>query len=333
MGDEACWDGCKKLLRNILPVGWQMSSLNGYDFFGDEQFDALVLGGGTLLSPHGNLGDAAIHEAKNRRVPYFIFGTGLESINWEGLPEYQQLRDFVDMVCEASLIGVRGPLSKDYLVALGVPADRVQIVGDLAVVLESYLQSDLNFQFGEGKWLGVNIGTSFGRVYGGNESHMAYELGRVLRELVSQRWKVCLFPVWPRDIKIQKTVTKQLADIPDVMSIEKVLTHRKIISLVGNFDAIIAMKLHAGIFAAIAGTPYLPWAYRPKIEDFATSIGLENFIVRSDSTAQKLLSAFKLLEQNNVMVKSRMDRGISRMRKELTRFAFQIVDKLKQYYP
>ena len=62
-GDDACWEGTRALLEPLLPSSWEITALNGYDFRGDEEFDALVVGGGTLLSVHGNLADAAMHEA------------------------------------------------------------------------------------------------------------------------------------------------------------------------------------------------------------------------------------------------------------------------------
>ncbi|MFC1719229.1 polysaccharide pyruvyl transferase family protein [Candidatus Poribacteria bacterium] len=333
MGDEACLEGYQMLMDRLSPVDWWLHSLNGYDFIGNEPFDAIALGGGTLLSPHGNLGDAAMLEAKHRQVPYFIFGTGLESIEWEGLPEEPMLSDFVEMVRGASLIGVRGPLSKNYLTEIGISAERIQVIGDPAVMLQ--VDNDDKEPSGseQERWVGVNVGTSFGRVYGWDEERMCAELVKAIESIAAQGWGICLFPIWTRDLKIQNSVAEKLSHLPRVRNIQTVTPPHELMELIRGFRSVIAMKLHVGILSAAAGTPYIPWAYRPKVEDFATAIGVEQYVVRTNANAEELVEAWEKLQQDEATVRSTMATGVAQMRSRLSRFTAEMLRELNRFYP
>jgi polysaccharide pyruvyl transferase WcaK-like protein len=44
----------------------------------------------------------------------------------------------------------------------------------------------------------------------------------------------------------------------------------------------VAVKLHAAVLAAAAGIPFISVEYRPKVRDFADSLGWGRFCVRAD---------------------------------------------------
>ena len=50
-------------------------------------------------------------------------------------------------------------------------------------------------------------------------------------------------------------------------------TTSELLSLVGNFDLLIAVRLHASIFAGVMGVPMVGVSYDPKIDRFLGSIG------------------------------------------------------------
>ena len=328
MGDEACLEGSQMLLRPVLPPDWEMVWVNGYDFKSSEAFDAAALGGGTLLSPHGNLGDYALQKAREGNKPYFIFGSGLESVEWDTLPDNQLLDRFVEMTSGASLIGVRGPGSKEYLTRIGLPEERVEIVGDPAVVLEEESPGNVLIARNDGPCIGVNVGTSFGRIYGWDEERMAGQLVYALKDLLADGWNVCLFPIWPRDLSLQQRVAEQLSDAPGLQSLDAIFNPRQLIGLIAKFDSVIAMKLHVGIFAAVAGTPYVPWAYRPKVEDFAAAIAMESYVVRTDADGPAILEAFSRLQRDKDSIRPKLTQGIAKMRESLSDFSRRLAQDL-----
>lgn len=326
-GDEACLEAARRLLEPVLPAGWELDAIDGYGFSADQPFDAVVLGGGTLLSPHGNLGDDALREARRRGAPYYVFGTGLEGPDWDGPVDPDRTARFAELVGGAELIGVRGPASRDHLAGYGVAADRIEVVGDLALALEP----DGGFRFDPpdaGPWVAGNVGTSFGHVFGRDEEAAADTLAEALDAIAARGRGVWLFPVWGPDLGLQRRVAGALSHRPRVHSEERVLDAPRAIAALGRLDAAIAMKLHAGIFAAIAGIPYVPWSYRPKVEGFARSIGVEAYAVRTDEPAAALLAAFERLERDRDAVVRGMARAVHDLRGRLRDFASRLASRL-----
>lgn len=45
------------------------------------------------------------------------------------------------------------------------------------------------------------------------------------------------------------------------------------LSIIGNFDLLIGMRLHALVFAAVMQTPLLAISYDPKVDSFVNAIG------------------------------------------------------------
>ena len=50
----------------------------------------------------------------------------------------------------------------------------------------------------------------------------------------------------------------------------------------GSAELVVGERLHASILAAACATPFVALEYRPKIRDFARSIGMEDQVVRTD---------------------------------------------------
>jgi len=45
---------------------------------------------------------------------------------------------------------------------------------------------------------------------------------------------------------------------------------------------VVAERLHAAVLAAAVGTPFVALEYRPKVRDFAASVGFEEYTLRTD---------------------------------------------------
>ena len=52
--------------------------------------------------------------------------------------------------------------------------------------------------------------------------------------------------------------------------------------LIASADVVIGERLHAVVLAAAMGTPFVAVEYRPKVRDFAASVGREDVVVRTD---------------------------------------------------
>jgi len=55
------------------------------------------------------------------------------------------------------------------------------------------------------------------------------------------------------------------------------------LGLLASADLVVAERLHAAVLAAAVGTVPVMVEYRPKLRDFAMSVGVEGLVIRSDA--------------------------------------------------
>ncbi|MGA7227974.1 MAG: polysaccharide pyruvyl transferase family protein, partial [Acidimicrobiia bacterium] len=80
---------------------------------------------------------------------------------------------------------------------------------------------------------------------------------------------------------------------------------------------VVGERLHACVLAAASGRPFVGIEYRPKVADFADSVGMSEFVTRSDQ-----LSGDRLVElAAEAMTTSldEMNRAVERYRSVLMR--------------
>jgi len=74
---------------------------------------------------------------------------------------------------------------------------------------------------------------------------------------------------------------------------EGYLAPGNILQLMGKLDLLIGMRLHALIFAALCGVPFIALPYDPKVDAFLKNIGEKPAFALADLTSQKLLAELK----------------------------------------
>lgn len=78
---------------------------------------------------------------------------------------------------------------------------------------------------------------------------------------------------YPEDVETAKKVVKQMKSPAHILKED--FTTAQLMSLVGNMDLMIGIRLHALIFAGVMGTPMIGISYDPKIDRFLKSIDEE----------------------------------------------------------
>ena len=104
--------------------------------------------------------------------------------------------------------------------------------------------------------------------------------------------RVVFLPMqFPEDVRAAESVAARMREPYTVLPGE--YTTAELLSLVGNMDLMIAVRLHALIFAGVMGVPLIGISYDPKIDRFLDSIG-EQPAGRLDTlTAPGLLAAVR----------------------------------------
>ena len=224
----------------------------------------------------------AYREVRQRTgSPVPVFGTGVAHPDfWSGREEgwVDRRREWVDLLEELPIVGVRGPLSKASLEEVG--ARNVVVCGDPAVSYHrQYANQDLGRPRNGPLRIGINAGfypRAWGRPQDVHDSLVS--LAQWLRKAGH---RVQIVPAWGRDLTACVDVARdagleQSAVIPACSSPDDFL------SKIENLDLFVALNMHTGILAAAANIPFVSLEYHPKCRDFAATAKWEDFLIRTD---------------------------------------------------
>ena len=115
-------------------------------------------------------------------------------------------------------------------------------------------------------------GTANSNVYGGDERGVEQALKQVIDGLVRRSYKVLLFSVWGPDLPAVRRLAAQFEGNPNVGALRKVPSGSFLAWVLKRCRFTINFKLHANVFTAAVGRPFISLAYRSKCYDFAASL-------------------------------------------------------------
>ena len=301
LGDEAMFDACRALLpsfawrpvqdmmgprrglrtllaggpRAVREAGWRRVldvALHEADHLTGRE--VAILGGGTLINRNRGWLDA--YRAVKARVgsPVPVFGSGVANPEfWLNTAGWSDTRaEWRAEVADLPVIGVRGPISARLLGEAGVP--NVKVVGDPALILEeSGPEGDLGR-------VAINTGRCGGLTWG-TEADLMAGLVELTRRLRTRATGVSVVPIWPPD-EMACLELARAAGLSDHDVLRAPRTSADYRRAVGSAAVVVTVKLHAAVLAAAAGIPFVAVEYRPKVRDFAESLGWDHFCVRAD---------------------------------------------------
>lgn len=290
----------------------------------NKSWSAEILGGGTLIFA----GDAgAVTRLRRRDVPMVSFGTGVRD------PEFwfpgttpqspaPPVERWVSLLKDFSMVSVRGPESQRLLHDHGI--SDVTVIGDPAILAvepaSPTTQPTRAF---------VNLG-AHGPIQGRQEDVIA-AVAHAAASLRDQGLRVTYFSAHPSDDRFLAPIRGAVADI-DFLPGYKPGAAQRFLEELPSAAIVIGQRLHVTVLAAAAAVPFIGIEYRPKVRDFARSMGSEELVVSSDGiTPESINAQVRDAMNRRGDLNKRLAMAGDRWRAELRSFAARVADLLADH--
>jgi polysaccharide pyruvyl transferase CsaB len=239
--------------------------------------DLLIMGGGSLLqdvtSPRSVIYYLGIAWLASRLgKPVIFYAQGIGPIN-QTISKYLMKH----VANKVDVITVRDYKSLLELQNIGIHTPLMYLTADPALAMDPE-QVDLT--------IGEQIFQKYGlsknaRIFGisiriwKNENAYLATVAKIADTMIDKGWKVVFIPMHhPMDIApSQEIISKMQHSKQAVLIDEKHINFRQVISMIGNLNFMLGMRLHAVILAGILRIPFTAISYDPKINRFVESLG------------------------------------------------------------
>ena len=119
-------------------------------------------------------------------------------------------------------------------------------------------------------------------------AHYKKVLAQVADKLAAKGAKLVFLPMQQPDVEAAERIASYM-QAPSIVINQEYRTE-ELLSLMGNLDMLIGIRLHALIFAAVMNVPFIGISYDPKIERFLDSVGQTAAGTLQDITVDSLYS-------------------------------------------
>lgn len=285
-----------------------------------DRCDALVYPGGSIFQDVTSFASAAYYSqlvkiAKSKKKKVLLLGQGVGP-----LKGFLGKRAASSAFAMADVIAVRDPGSAATLKELGIKS-QVRITADMAFLLPRPPENDnqQGFNVGNMKSVGISVRPH------GKSKDIIHLFGEFTRILFQNNYMPVLIEMDRNDdgplmLEIAKS---QGGKIPDI---RKLQTPMQLQQRLARMDSLIAMRLHAGVLASIAGIPPLMVSYDPKVAAFAKLLDIGTCPSVEGLTAQRLYDIF-LEHQKD---RKRNETILERKREELVKMSMMNIELLEQ---
>ena len=283
------------------------------------QTDMLISGGGSLLQDVTSRFSilyylAIIFLALILKKRVFIYSQGIGPIQ-------SKFSRFLTgkLLQRVDGIAVRDEKSARLLEEIGVPPDCISVTADPVLRLEkadlsqgAEILSSLGIRRKEGRllvgWAVKDAGTKF-----------LDEIEKCVRFL-KQEYNAdsVLIPFhYEQDAKVIKVLSQRLGSDAYYIT-DKHLTD-EMLSIIGNLDLLVGVRLHSLIYAAVSEVPSIGISYDPKIDAFLESIGRQSVSNTKTFSLEKFIPALQdiLAHREDIIKETRL--WVSSLRRKLDR--------------
>jgi GT2 family glycosyltransferase len=232
----------------------------------------LMLGGGTLINRMTYLD--TLRQFDSPRVERVVFGSGVADPSFWGQTEPTDR--WIDFLDTCAYVGVRGPRSEELLREWGFEGE-LEMLGDPALSIRPPTEVET-----EDGLLVVSPAWTNGELWGGDDAKVFSAVAAVVDEVRRRGRPVAYLSCFPGDDRHIMEIMKQSGST-DAAYVAGYADHDAAVELLARAEVVLAERLHAAVVAAACGSPFVAIEYRPKIRDFARSVGQDDLVVRSDA--------------------------------------------------
>jgi GT2 family glycosyltransferase len=237
-----------------------------------EHPSMLMVGGGTLINGR-NYYLTRIQRNDRPNLERAVFGTGVRSPAFWGVTE--DMDEWWAFFAASMHVSVRGPDSVTNLRELGYTGP-VEIIGDPALSLDVPEAAERV----PGRVVVSPVHTA-GMLHGGDDREVFAALSKLIARLRAEGRDVVMMTAFPADDRWALEIMRN-AGHPDLPYVPGYTDLDTTLELLASADLVVGERLHAVVLAAAVGTPFVAVEYRPKLRDFAASIGRTDVVVRTD---------------------------------------------------
>lgn len=265
--------------------------LNREDFSSLRDYlgaDVILSSGGTYLIENYNLWpaiyDYRLTLATKRPLVFFT-----QSLGPFRQSKYRSA--FADVFNRSHRVCVRDEKSRRHVTELGVADEKVVVAKDAAFVLEPK-ERPKSFEEGSLPDKGLTVAVSvrslhlFDKSGADLETNYINSVIAMVEQAVRQFGAQVTFlstcqgieEYWTNDADFAQQILEQLpSDIRPNVALDSAFRQpQDVVETYGEFDLIIATRMHAAILGLVAGTPVLGIAYEFKLEELFHQLGMDN---------------------------------------------------------
>ncbi|MBN7772891.1 polysaccharide pyruvyl transferase CsaB [Clostridium aminobutyricum] len=284
-----------------------------------RQCDLLISGGGSLLQDVTSKKSIIYYllimwMAQFFRKNIFIYSQGIGPIN-----SAVNRKLTARTLSNVSGIVVRDEASKEFLAEIGLPRNKIAVTADPVLRIKpAPLEMGEKILSEEGIEISrEKLTVGFAIRERKQDSEFIDELCIAVERLVEEYdAQIVLIPFhYSEDVTVIDELERRLGNM--VCSIKHKYLTDEMLSIIGNMDVLIGVRLHALIHAAIMDVPMIAISYDPKINSFMKSIGMKAMCSIYDFNNEDFMDEFNKTMINKEVLKKRVQEKVGLLNQAL----------------
>jgi polysaccharide pyruvyl transferase CsaB len=216
-------------------------------------------------------------------------------------------------------IVVRDEASAELLAEIGVPRERSIVTADPVLRIRkadlaagrAILEREGFDVLGEGPVVGFAVRERR------TDSEFVDELCLSVRRLLDEAGaRVLLIPFhYSEDLPVIEELERRLSG--RVLAIKRKYSAEEMLSVIGNTDVLVGVRLHALIYAAVMEVPMIAVSYDPKINSFMHSLGMKAMSAVGDFKSDYFMEEFEKTLRDSVAVRRNIGERVALLIRKL----------------